>query len=291
MQLRLLPLLLLLLLLSCPSLTSLPSRSSAFVPSPVVHALRRWDSACSLQPQAVEDREVITATRLWIDGWVVGLSLCPWAWLVRKPPELNLSVIRSEAMERDVKSVVMAARELVEVHSQISRDDGRRGFATTLLMFPSEKYAGTDPYTLANPSDAADPSAICGDFPVILSLHIYMTCILQSSEEADCCGGGNDMITHLVGTGQEALAEMPVDLLAFHRYPTLQLLVKDDLKFARRQWAAWQRRKKAEELSTLGLLFANKDKLRAIGRGFDALARQMREFLSSRANSSARLEH
>ena len=40
--------------------------------------------------------------------------------------------------------------------------------------------------------------------------------ILQSSEDADCCGGGNDMM-HLVGTGQEALAEMPVDLLAFHR--------------------------------------------------------------------------
>ena len=101
------------------------------------------------------------ATQRWIDEWVVGLKLCPWAGASSRAPQMRLLVVDGGAGETEAQ--VAAHATFVEQEAQALQarggeneagssstagptrggEAGQLGAAyTTVLVFPWEVYAG-----------------------------------------------------------------------------------------------------------------------------------------------------
>jgi len=118
---------------------------------------------------ADDDARVRAATEAWLDEWVIGLKLCPWAQLTRGAaptgaPHTRICVLRGgEGRLRAHAAEVQLAADELRQRAGDSSDLARRAafapspsaFATTLLVFPDAAYRGHGP-----------PDASCGAFPV-----------------------------------------------------------------------------------------------------------------------------
>ena len=101
------------------------------------------------------------ATQRWIDEWVVGLKLCPWAGASSRAPQMRLLVVDGGAGETEAQLEAHAAFVAQEAQSLQDRGGGneagpsssagptRGGEAgpvgaayTTVLVFPGEVYQG-----------------------------------------------------------------------------------------------------------------------------------------------------
>ena len=134
---------------------------------------------------AVSSREDIdrvqSATRAWIEEFVIGLSLCPWAQLTNGlapsgAPRTRIVTVpgSGECMESHASAVLREAESLRRCPG-----GGTYGFSTTLLVFPDAAYRGKGP-------------GDCGDFPKLVR-HIQR--LLDQEPGPD-----------------------RIDLLAFHRF-------------------------------------------------------------------------
>lgn len=110
------------------------------------------------------------ATERWIDEWVVGLKLCPWAGASSRAPQMRLLVVdrnfdggavETEAqMEAHVAFVEEEAQSLQALGGaheagspETTGEAGPAGAShTTVLVFPGEGYEG-------------DGEGSCGAFP------------------------------------------------------------------------------------------------------------------------------
>ena len=110
---------------------------------------------------AVSSREEIdqvqSTTRAWIEEFVIGLSLCPWAQLTKGlapsgAPRTRIVTVpgSDECMENHSEVVLCEAESLRRCLA-----DGTSGFSTTLLVFPDDAYRGKGP-------------GDCGDFPKLV---------------------------------------------------------------------------------------------------------------------------
>lgn len=245
-----------------------------------------------------DDSSVHVVTRAWVDEWVMGLHLCPWAKLTKGRrssqgedggPYTEILVVRGgeDMMEQHVDQVV---REAELLGQRVVRQGGASSFSsqssppgvfTTLLVFPDAAYLGRGPQNRST-----------GAFPMLVR---QVQARLRAGSGVGGGGGGD---------GSSGV-DHAVDLLAFHRwrvdegpgtssdpedaahfsvrspYPTLQLLSECDLHWARSQWQQQQRRRtdgRGKHLpGALGLLMQNKEVLRA--RGSAALAALMDSLL------------
>eukprot|EP00277_Geminigera_cryophila_P025521 CAMPEP_0179473034 /NCGR_PEP_ID=MMETSP0799-20121207/52879_1 /TAXON_ID=46947 /ORGANISM="Geminigera cryophila, Strain CCMP2564" /LENGTH=244 /DNA_ID=CAMNT_0021281471 /DNA_START=180 /DNA_END=911 /DNA_ORIENTATION=+ len=235
------------------------------------------------------DARVRAVTEAWVQEWVVGLRLCPWATLTKGHSSKGMPYTRIVTLhggEEQLDALAATVVREASVMRQVAQKSGdsNSAFFTTLLVFPHASFAGH------NGSETGNPK--CGAFPT------------------------------LVRQAQGLLIDDPdpqrMDLLAFHRrrvdegpgtspdfddaahfsvrspYPTLQLLREKDLVWARSQWQQQQaqngptttkngpsagpgapRQKNGPSAGpgALGLLMANKQRLR--GMGSAALKRTM----------------
>ena len=108
---------------------------------------------------ADDDARVRAATEAWLDEWVIGLKLCPWAQLTRGAaptgaPHTRICVLRGGEgrLRAHAAEVQLAADEL---RQRAAFAPSPSAFATTLLVFPDAAYRGHGP-----------PDASCGAFPV-----------------------------------------------------------------------------------------------------------------------------
>ncbi|KAJ1471591.1 hypothetical protein T484DRAFT_1977315 [Baffinella frigidus] len=207
------------------------------------------------------------ATERWIDEWVVGLKLCPWAGASSRAPQMRLLVVdrnfdggavETEAqMEAHVAFVEEEAQSLQALGGaheagspETTGEAGPAGAShTTVLVFPGEGYEG-------------DGEGSCGAFPRLA----------RRCEEVARRYGQELLAFHPnradTGPGCSDAASDAAHYSVRSPYPTLQLLRQADLVRAREQWAAGEEGRRAVEAGlpgALGLLMANKRRLREMG--------------------------
>jgi hypothetical protein len=190
---------------------------------------------------AKDDIKVRAATEAWIEDWVISLNLCPWAYLTRGTtngqPRTRIVLLRGgeDHLQTHTDAVLREANSLRQ-HNMHDGIESTRCLFTTLLVFPDVAFLGDGP-----------PQQNCGAFP---------TLVRQVQARL------NQEYSNLLSSDDASLEAPPgrIDLLAFHRwrvdegpgtthdiedaahfsvrspYPTLQLLLGEDLLWARRQW-------------------------------------------------------
>ena len=113
----------------------------------------RFQVQCTLNVD--RDEFIKSRTMSWLNQWVIGLKLCPWAPPVMHNGGLRLIVVNgsSELMATHVGMVIKEANKLSTKWDQRNKTI----FRTTLMVFPEISYIG------------GDDSRPCGDFPA--SIH------------------------------------------------------------------------------------------------------------------------
>ena len=95
------------------------------------------------------DQDARIATERWLDEWVVGLRLCPWAMASSREPQMKLLVVEEGASEIEahialVEGEARALEERVRCTANVNRAETEERTAeapfTTLLVFPGDGY-------------------------------------------------------------------------------------------------------------------------------------------------------
>lgn len=226
------------------------------------------ENAASLRSKGLFSDDSFTssallATERWLNDWVIGLRLCPWAAGSQHPPQMRLLEVEEgeAALERHVALVCEEAQLLNQ------RAEEEEGFATTLLVFTDKDYQGLPP----SPSSQAS----CGAFP-----RLWNACNVALQSQG---GGSVDLLAfhkHRVDVGPGCRPDPadPAHYSVRSPHPTLQLLLQKDLSSARAAWASGQMGgggKQRRGPGAFGLLEDNKRRLRETGA--EELAKRFEE--------------
>lgn len=183
------------------------------------------------------------STLRWIDEFVIGQRLCPWASESRRSPAFHLVTIGDAS--QFVEATVAAAAELASSSSSLS-------LCPTTLLVLDDRMAQ---------SDVAHFAGLCRQASVLAA---------RAAPSVDLLGFHPARIDR--GPGCSANAEDAAHYSVRSPLPTVQLLRRADLDAARRDYAA--RRSPSALPGALGLLYENKRRLRKTGS--DVLREQLR---------------
>ena len=133
---------------------------------------RRREGLCtstrgSLHALGGDDERVLAATRAWIEEWVIGLKLCPWAAPAQRSGGVRVLIARGglDSMADHVSLVIREAESLKA--SNALSEPGKSTLLTTLIAFPDACYlgplSGCPPLSCSASESHQHP---CGAFPV-----------------------------------------------------------------------------------------------------------------------------
>jgi len=233
--------------------------------TPAYHACKTTSDSGASEAEAVWTRteeSVVEGTLGWLNDFVVGEGLCPWA--MKSLPRMRLALVDGRPTDRDghVQIVLTEAGKLLH----LSRTNLQHcvvgslmaaGAETTLLVFTNKEFDNLQ------------------GLPAFTQL--WQDASRAISEEYSL----NADVGHDEGNGIDLLAfhpcredfgpgcrKSPLDAGHFSTrapFPTLQLLRIADLEAARHEWSGRSGRSKANK-GAFDLLIRNKLKLRAKGR-------------------------
>lgn len=175
----------------------------------------------------------LDATRRWIDHFVIGMSLCPWA---SRESTRGFRLLATSDADHAMRLVVHEARGLA------SRADAQqRGWPTSLVVCDDPEL--DDLREFARFCRRAQRRCGADDAVALLGFHP-----LRLDSGPGCSSDAAD-------AGHFSVRSP---------YPLVQVLREADLAAAREQWAS--RNANANEPGALGLLMQNKRRLRAVGQ-------------------------